>query len=339
MSRETSTWLNTNTLIGCTESRGNAWHYRAEEQGEESNHYPGFIPVEDVQRRLFHWSAVGGPVETTVLTDEGVIESYSDDTRLVVVRPDTRAVLGVHKAGYSVHQFSDWLLGTVATILDGDLGVSSAGLLTGGARAWVEVSVPDTVTTPEGVTFRGNLLACTSHDGSLATTFKRTITNTVCDNTMGVALSEDGEQVKVRHSKHSGLRAIDARNALNLVQTVSDDFAAEVKALCETTVNDKQWSEFLAAAVPLPEQPGRGATVAEKKRDSLHYLWKSDPRVAPWTHTAWGVVQAVNTYGHHVASVKGGTDARAERNAGYSLSGKWDDLDANTLKVLQTVLA
>ena len=57
MTRETLQHLNTNTLIGMTSQRGTAWHYRAEEQGEETNHYPGPIPVEDVERRLFHWTA------------------------------------------------------------------------------------------------------------------------------------------------------------------------------------------------------------------------------------------------------------------------------------------
>ncbi len=49
MSKESLQWLNTNTLIGCTDKRGTAWHWRSEEQGEQSNHYPGAIPVPDVQ--------------------------------------------------------------------------------------------------------------------------------------------------------------------------------------------------------------------------------------------------------------------------------------------------
>jgi len=57
MSKESISWLNTNTLIGCTDKRGTAWHWRAQEQGEQSNHYPGAIPVEDVQDRLFGWQA------------------------------------------------------------------------------------------------------------------------------------------------------------------------------------------------------------------------------------------------------------------------------------------
>ncbi len=64
--------------------------------------------------------------------------------------------------GYLRHQYREWLLTTVANVLDDDLAISSAGLLKDGAIAWVEVSIPDSITTPEGVTFRPNLLATTS---------------------------------------------------------------------------------------------------------------------------------------------------------------------------------
>jgi len=54
MSKEALKWLNTQTLIGFTEKRGNAWHYRVDLQSAEPNHYPGPVPVEDV-RRPFSW--------------------------------------------------------------------------------------------------------------------------------------------------------------------------------------------------------------------------------------------------------------------------------------------
>jgi len=57
MSKESISWLNTNTLIGCTDKRGTAWHWKAQEQDGQSNHYPGAIPVPDVQDRLFGWQA------------------------------------------------------------------------------------------------------------------------------------------------------------------------------------------------------------------------------------------------------------------------------------------
>ncbi len=79
MSRETVQHLNTNTLIGHTDARGSAWHYRAEEQGEESNHYPGAIPVEDVERRLFHWVAESRHLAVEVPADVATMTHLDAD--------------------------------------------------------------------------------------------------------------------------------------------------------------------------------------------------------------------------------------------------------------------
>ncbi len=125
-----------------------------------------------------HWEG-GLPRRWAVLPDRQAICRFDDHT-----------VLGIFGAGYTWHQYREWLLTTVVYLLDNDLAISSAGLLRGGAIAWVEVSMPDTVTTPEGVAFRPNLLATTSFDGSIATTYKRTGTDTICDNTRQLALSE-----------------------------------------------------------------------------------------------------------------------------------------------------
>jgi hypothetical protein len=80
MSQETSQWLNTRTLIGFTDKRGNAWHYRADEQGTEPNHYPLAIPTEDVRRRLFAWTHAEGDVSATYLGANG-FETISDPDR------------------------------------------------------------------------------------------------------------------------------------------------------------------------------------------------------------------------------------------------------------------
>jgi hypothetical protein len=143
MSQETTDWLNRNVLIGYTEQRGTAWHYRAASQGAEPNHYPGPVPVADVQRRLFYWDAIPG--EVLVRTRQhGVRRS----TRKAVVASDTGEDLGVHTQIYEIHQYSEWLLDKVASILDGGLAVGSAGLLRNRAQAWVSVEVPENVHTP-----------------------------------------------------------------------------------------------------------------------------------------------------------------------------------------------
>src|SRR6187402_1981163 len=131
MSKESSEWLNTQTLIGFTEKRGNAWHYREGAQGEESNHYANAIPVEDVHRRLFHWQAVEATSEYT-LPDGRVFPS----PQKTIARSDTGAYLGAFMEGYRPHQYGEWLVTHVENILDESLSIGSAGLLKGGRVAW-----------------------------------------------------------------------------------------------------------------------------------------------------------------------------------------------------------
>lgn len=354
MSHETLKHLNTNTLIGNTTHRGTAWHYRAEEQGDESNHYPGPIPVADVERRLFCWEAVSRRIAVEVpatvatmthLAADGNPARWADveDRQAICRSDDDRGkVMGIFTPGYTMHQYRQWLLTTVANILDDDLSISSAGLLREGAVAWVEVSVPESITTPEGVTFRPNLLATTSFDGSIATTFKRTVTDTVCDNTREIALAEQGQAYKVKHSRYSQARLADARAALAMVHTIADDFAREVTTLCATTVTPTQWDRFLDAHEPRVDatsgQPlqGRSLAMSDRKRDALNRLYRYDDRVAPWAGTAQGVVKAVNTYEHHEGTIRGAT--RPERNMLRAVTGDFGRLDRTTLETLRQVL-
>jgi len=352
MSRETLQGLNINTLIDNTDARGHAWHYRAEDQGEQSNHYPGPIPIEDVRGRLFCWTAqsrtfaveIPATVETmTHLDGEGgpVYWAVVPD-RQAITRSDTNAVMGIFAPGYTMHQYDQRLLTTVPNVLDDDLSISSAGLLRGGAIAWVELSVPESITTPQGVEFRPNLLATTSLDGSTATTFKRTVTDVVSDNTRDQALSETGQQYRVKHSRHSVARLGEAREALNVIHTLADEFAAEIAQMCATPVTPVQWSQFLNLTVPRTDpqgQPltGRSLTMADTKRDTLSKLYAYDPRVAPWTGTAYGVLQAVNTFEHHEGIVRGST--KAERNMLRTINGDFAALDRGSWDTLATVLA
>jgi hypothetical protein len=236
LSDETSIWLNTKTLIGNTDVRGMAWHYRAENQGERSNHYPRFIPVEDVIERLFNWEPILTRVFNAVpVSDEydptperamGIVaalesaiaeENWAKVSRLALqMRTEATGEImledmkrsgiqrlpgvlddddpgGVYEYGgkdtYALHPYRVWLIEKVAHLLDDELGITSAGLLREGGLAWVEVSVPEAITTPEGVTFLPNILAGTSFNQSLSSTYKKTAQATVCDNTFAVAMS------------------------------------------------------------------------------------------------------------------------------------------------------
>lgn len=67
-----------------SDKRGTAWHYREDLQGDESNHYTGPVPVEDVRRRLFNWRAVEGTLRATAVTDDGVVVCEPRDRKAIM---------------------------------------------------------------------------------------------------------------------------------------------------------------------------------------------------------------------------------------------------------------
>jgi phage/plasmid-like protein (TIGR03299 family) len=336
VSRETSQWLNTMTLIGFTNRRGNAWHYRVEHQGSEHNHYPEAIPVEHVERRLFNFEFIEAPV--FYLVNGEYIES--SEGRKGMLTSDTSEDLGSFKSGYQGHNYREWLLENVALILDdakNELGIGSAGLLRKRGSAWVSIEVPENIVTPEGVEFRPNLTPMTSFDGSLATTFKMHRTDIVCDNTRDMALAETGRVFKAKHTKYSGFKIHDAREALQIVHTMTDDFSREIAELCAWKVDEADFQRTLQVLVPINDELSKaGITKAETKRSELRGLYKDDMRVAPWTGTAFGVLQAYNTWNQHFAGVRKGVP-RVIRNYENLLSGKSHSADAEVLGVLRNV--
>lgn len=356
MSKETALWLNTNTLIGNTDQRGKAWHYRADLQGGEPNHYPGFVPVGDVERRLFDWQAQKVPVlaqvpatletATGMDADGNPVSQVPVPNMYAIRRSDTGLIFPrTFTGGYELHQYREWLLESVASILGGELGISSAGLLRDGAQAWVEVSVAETLHDDvTGFGYRPNILAFTSFDGSLATTFGRTVTATVCDNTREAAAGEmRQQQVKFRHRAGSDVvdRLPEVRRALSIIHETADDFLAGLHTQAATTVTDRQWSEFLDVWAPMDDgngerKTGRALTNVERVRADLDELYRFDERAATWQGTALGVVQAVNTFAHHRTNVRSGS--RADRNMQRTITGAFDKLDTDVVSTLDRVL-
>ena len=335
MSSEASEWLNRNVLVGFTEKRGKAWHYRKSDQGAEPNHYDGPIPVNDVKRRLFAWEPVEAPVFAQLQTGA---QSEADRYK-AIVRNDTQDVLGIVSSSYTVHAYDEWLLENVARLVGPDSGIGSAGLLERGARAWVQVEVPETFDTPAGIRFRPFLSAATAMDGSMSTTYLTGAQVIVCDNTLRAALRDgDAAKLRVRHSARSRLVVDDARQALDLLAATKDAFERYVEVLSAINVTDRVWEGFLQAHFPLKDEHRyRNGHPQLDRRSQLRELWNRDERVAPWSGTAYGVVAAVNTYQHHVAEPKADV-TRAERNASRVLNGRFDEIDTKAIRVLRNVM-
>lgn len=349
--------LQFNTLIGMTKERGNAWHRRDDlrrnEDGSmaEDNHYEGFIPVADVLRRLFNWWPESLPVgylkpcnpdEADYITAEGIavkiIESQSG--RRGLLRDDNGFDLGVFKTAEH-HPYQVGLIASAERLTGDTLGVSSAGLLSKGGKAWVEFSLPETFhDSKSGFSYRPNLVKADSMDGSMAATTARTINATVCDNTLTWNMLEAksaGQLFKRRHTKNFG-DLQDERDALGILEQTNDEFVSELHALIDRKVTPMQVVKVLDVIMPLPESDGRGKTQMENKRDQWMSLYTDDEMCAPWKGTAFGVVQTDNTYRHWHAQMVAGRRSRSERNTYRALKGKTATADAAIVRALESVL-
>ncbi len=333
MSMETSEWLHNNIVVGFTAKRGNAWWMKAAvDSSGRPNHYDGAVPIERV-KELLGFEVAPRTVWVDGGTEHGIIEMPE---RRAWVRMDTGEVMGIHSDGYAGHQYGEWLVRNVENLLDSEVQVGGAGLLAKGAQAYVQVEIPETIEV-QGVAFRPTILATTSFDGSIATTYKETVQIVVCDNTRAMALRGGGRVFRVKHTRNSQMRISEARQALGLLHQIGEEFAAEVEQLLSIEVSDRQWSKFLEAYAPIENNATqRSITMAENKRGELNRMYRHDVRVQPWAGSAYGVVQAVNTFVHHAQKVQ--RVSRVERNLSRAIEGKVEALDKGTLATLNQVL-
>lgn len=309
------------------------WWFHADRH-DASVLYPGAIPVADVESRLFAWHLESAPVAllvpctlddpemTNVGPDGKPFKIVVQGDRQGVIRSDNGAMMGLFKSGYKIHQYREWLLETVSTILNDDLVILSAGVLGNGQVAWVKVGLTESATAG-GLTYNTGLLAVTSANGTIASGYGRSNTLEVCDNTLTAGLGETKEnntRVKVKHSKYSGFRLESAREALQIIARANDEMGQFLEDMASVKVTDSDFSAVVHALNPIPADEGIAQTKAYTKHGQLNGLWLRSPMVAPVKGTAMGILQAFNTWEHHIKGVRKDT-VRQERNQLEAIDG------------------
>jgi phage/plasmid-like protein (TIGR03299 family) len=325
----------------------------------ESPFYRHGVPAEVVRRRVFSWDVVERELyEATEYMEFGEEDPADPEGEPVNVhrepmayqkttgwkalrRSDTGALLHVVKTSHLVHGFGETLLDGFSAIIGDTLVISSAGTLKGGRVGWVQVETDD-LEHASGVVIRPHALFTTSHDQSLQTSCRENATNVVCDNSHRRALGEDVPVWSMRHTSGSVLtpeKIEAARAALGLmIEREADSWQIELDLLTREPVSNFEFEATVAELFPLADAKGeplegRSRSIVTNKREQLHSMWRRDPRVQPWSGTAWGVVQAANTWRTHEQTVRNAH--RFERQMLNAIDG--DTGDAWALSKLDVV--
>jgi phage/plasmid-like protein (TIGR03299 family) len=375
MSQYSLDYLRDHTRIGDVAQNGLPWTARAlgiendesvytadASQDGEQWLYPSAVPLSVARDLLDSFAVVSHPLsfirpvmpwddpEQVITIDGEQFTVVTDSTRQVIADAKNDRVHFVPKDGYKIHPFAETLIDRTARIVSesqGDLHIDSVGVLAHGGEAWVSISTKSLMTTPEGVSFYSHILSAGSHNGTLSTTNVAVNTDTVCDNTRAMALGEgkeNGTMTKARHTRYSDNKLSEqeseARSAMGLIEIAQDNFMAEIAALSQTVVTDQQFSNWLTAELfPIPDDAkSNTVTRMDKARETVTALYKADPRCEPWHGTAWGALQAVNTFDLWERGTRGENSDHKTRAIREAITGKLAEREESRVDSLMRVL-
>ena len=320
--------------------------------------FPGPIPVGEVEKLLFNWEAISVPTGNFIpcakkdanffITDENgkdiPVKAVVTHSAQGIVRSDDFTELGRHKASYRIHDYKVWLIRNVSNVLQDTLSILSALTLKNGAQAAVEIGLNETMHDGKsGLDFWPFLLATTSMDGSIATTYSAFNRILKCDN-MFTALHREARdakrQYKIKHTSQSmSVNTITGvRQALSILDQSAQGMTDYVHELIGIKLTRPQWIKVLDVIEPTAPEGSTKAKVTktENRRDAIDSVYSSDPMSEQWKGTAFGAVQAFNTYQHHYAPVR--SVSRLERVYDRAIRGEFADADSMMLSAVAKVL-
>jgi phage/plasmid-like protein (TIGR03299 family) len=221
------------------------------------------------------------------------------------VRDDTGDKLGAVGRYYTVIQNRDGF-GFLQELVDKhDVIWETAGATRDGARVFISMRLPDTVTIDAGgindkiVPF---VVAVNPHDGNGKFRVVVTPWRPVCGNTERFALRDAVASWGVRHTVGATAKIEEARKTLGLSVRYFEHFAAEETRLAQTALELDAFDQLLADLWPAKEGEGepskRQATIDATRREALHTLFVAESEITG--RTAYAAERAVTQYLDHV---------------------------------------
>ncbi len=187
------------------------------------------------------------------------------DNCQINVRDRDHKPLGVLTEKYSLIQHTK-----IAEVLDelvrGGLATwETAGSLREGRRVFYTVRLPIVSQPIPGDAHENFIVAGTSHDGTLLTSFLETSVRVVCANTFAQAMGGRGQRLAIRHAGDVDTLLDDARDVIALTNANIEAYDAAMTQLAGIAMAEKAASRFLEKMIPHPERISDDATDEQAK--------------------------------------------------------------------------
>lgn len=259
------------------------------------------------QEAGFDWEIRQGDC-CTLLTDDTAVRMPE---RQLLFRSDTLAPLAVVSDKYKVVQPLEVLHFYEDLIDTAGFKLETAGIMFGGRRFWALAATNYSDEVLAGDRVSQYLLLTTACDGSLATTAKFTPVRVVCNNTLSMALSRDGnrQQIKVPHSANFDPQAV--KRSLGVAGETWDNFMEDARRLASIEMSRMDASQFLINLLGDPTKSAEDQPVAAANQmQQIYQLWDRNSMGNELVgHTAWGMYNSVTEFadwhtGHKTADAR-----------------------------------
>ena len=242
------------------------------------------------------WEAIAAPVHFAIGE-----EFYVMDDKVVLARSDNHLPLGVVSSNFRVVQPAQILeFYRELTDISGDFSMETAGALFDGRRVWALARSNREAKLSNDDTLRPYLLLATGMDGSFATIGQFTSVRVVCNNTLQVAMQENGsDRVRVTHRGHFDEHQF--KQELGLADSAFDRFMGNAEHLASRLVTAKEAQDFFATLFVGENYADEDVEKSRALPDVLHtYAAFPGQDTISARDTAWGLVNGVTAYLDHV---------------------------------------
>lgn len=297
---------NGNENIAFAGSRNDIWHRMGNE-----------MPV---GATIAEWADKAGlkhtcslqPIYTNINGELRAIEE-----RRAIVRDDTFAALGVASPSYRIHQPREALEFFARQIeVDPRFALDVAGSLDGGKKIWATAKFNGDINVA-GDAHKARLLFTTAYDTTAASIAKMSLTRTVCENTLAIALADGFDTIRTTHRSHFDAAAV-AKKLAAAAQSV-DTFKAVGDALAQNEMSREEVSNFFKTVLDIPFDAKQDDLSTRKLNqfDALRSAYRTSVAERNGDQgNAFVALQAVTRYVDHTRSASDDAARFASANFG-----------------------
>lgn len=228
------------------------------------------------------------------------LESIADfPGHKVLYRSDTQAPLSVVSERYKIVQPSQVLEFYRDLTQESGFELETAGVLKGGRKLWALARTGQSTALKGADTVNGYVLLATACDGTLATTAQFTSVRVVCNNTLGLALADGSQSIKVRHNTRFDAQRV--QQQLGLSASTWDAFMYRMRMLSERRVKSHEAMNFYLNVFDDPQ--GAPAILANaramKTAQNLYEGHGLGAELSAAKGTAWGLLGSITEFVDH----------------------------------------